>query len=274
MRKTLHVHRLSWFWLVAVTALWAACSNNGNGGKTAATVPQPRMFTYTIVGTFPHDPAAFTQGLVFADGVLYEGTGLRGRSTLRRTDLSTGAVLQSVPLAPELFGEGIAVVDNTIFQLTWRGRVGFVYDKATLGFQRHVTYATEGWGLTYDGTRLVMSDGTSTLYFRDPDTFAILGQVTVQDTEGPVTQLNELEYIRGEVYANVWRTDRIARIDPQTGHVVGWIDLRGLLSPEDRLQPVDVLNGIAYDAEQDRLFVTGKLWPKIFEIRLVPLPAS
>lgn len=274
MGNKTHVQRLCWVWVLGVTLWCVACSNNGNGGDTPTAVPQPRQFTYTIVGTFPHDPAAFTQGLVFADGVLYEGTGLRGRSTVRRVDLLTGAVLQSASIAPELFGEGIAVVGNTIFQLTWRGRVGFVYDKATLRFQRRVTYATEGWGLTYDGTRLIMSDGTSTLYFRNPDTFAIQRQVTVQDADGPVAKLNELEYIGGEVYANVWQTDRIARIDPQTGRVLGWIDLSGLLAPEDRRQPVDVLNGIAYDAEHDRLFVTGKLWPKVFEIQLVPLASS
>lgn len=274
MRSNVNFQWLSWVWILGLTLWCVACSNNGNGDETPTAVPQPRMFTYTIVGTFPHDPAAYTQGLVFTDGVLYEGTGLRGRSTLRRVDLNTGAVLQSASLAPNLFGEGIAVVGNTIVQLTWQDRVGFVYDKATFGFQRQVTYATEGWGLTYDGTHLIMSDGTSTLYFRDPETFAILGQVTVQDADGPVTRLNELEYIRGEVYANVWRTDRIARIDPQTGHVVGWIDLSGLLPPEDRRQPVDVLNGIAYDAERDRLFVTGKLWPQVFEIQIVPLSSS
>ena len=271
MRNTKNFQWLGWLWVLAVTLWCVACSNNSNSGDAPTAVPHPRMFTYTIVGTFPHDPAAFTQGLVFADGVLYEGTGLRGRSTIRRVDLITGTVLQSASLAPELFGEGIAVVGNTIFQLTWQGRVGFVYDKATFALLRQVTYATEGWGLTYDGARLIMSDGTSTLYFRDPDTFAILGQVTVRDADGPVTKLNELEYIRGEVYANVWQTDRIARIDPQTGHVVGWIDLSGLLAAEDQRQPVDVLNGIAYDTERDRLFVTGKWWPKVFEIQLVSL---
>jgi glutamine cyclotransferase len=236
---------------------------------TATLPPAAPVYSYTVVNSYPHDPAAFTQGLVYADGLLYEGTGRRGQSTLRRVELETGTVLEQVALEPEYFGEGIALFGDTIFQLTWQANVGFRYERESFTRLGEFTYPTEGWGLTHDGERLIMSDGTATLYFRDPATFAELGRVAVTDATGPVTRLNELEYIQGEVYANVWQTDRVARIDPATGQVTAWIDLSGLLSPEDRQQPVDVLNGIAYDAANDRLFVTGKLWPKLFEIDLV-----
>jgi glutamine cyclotransferase len=178
-------------------------------------------------------------------------------------------VVQLHALPAHVFGEGITVYRDTIIQLTWQSRVGFVYDTYSFALLQEFTYPTEGWGITHDGSHLIMSDGTATLYFRHPETFAEVGRIVVHDDTGPVTRLNELEYIQGEIYANVWQTERIAKIDPQTGRVTGWIDLRGLLQPEDVLRPVDVLNGIAYDAEHDRLFVTGKLWPKLFEIRLV-----
>ena len=226
------------------------------------------VYTYKIVNTYPHDPNAFTQGLIFEDGVLYEGTGIRGRSSLRQVVLKTGEVLQRRELSDDYFGEGITIFGERIIQLTWQSRVGFVYDKAGFELLRSFTYSTEGWGVTHDGDRLIMSDGTSTLYFRDPETFEEVGRVNVQDSAGAVTRLNELEYVAGEVYANVWKTDRIARIEPRSGRGVGWIDLEGLLNFEDR-QGADVLNGIAYDAEKKRLFVTGKLWPKLFEIELV-----
>lgn len=232
------------------------------------------VYTYRIVNTYPHDRGAFTQGLVFEEGILYEGTGLRGRSTLRRVELDTGDVLKLHPLPLDLFGEGVTVLGDRIFQLTWKAQVGFVYDKDSFELLREFTYPTEGWGITHDGQRLIMSDGTSTLHFLDPETLEEIGQIEVYDRNGPVISLNELEYIGGEVYANVWKTERIARIDPQTGQVTGWINLAGLLSEEDRVQPVNVLNGIAYDAENDRLFVTGKLWPKLFEIELMPEKAS
>ena len=232
--------------------------------------PVPVYYTYKIINTYPHDGHAFTQGLVFEEGILYEGTGLRGRSTLRRVELETGNVLKLVPLPAHLFGEGITIYGDKVFQLTWKAHAGFVYDKDSFELLQEFSYPTEGWGLTHDGERLIMSDGTSTLHFLDPDTLEETGQIQVYDNEGPVTRLNELEYIRGEIYANVWQTDRIARIDPRTGQVTGWIDLAGLLSQEDRSQPVDVLNGIAYDGQLDRLFVTGKLWPKLFEIELMP----
>jgi len=227
-------------------------------------------YTYEVVSVFPHDPNAFTQGLVFDEEVLYEGTGLYGRSSLRRVDLESGAVLAQVILPDILFGEGITIVDDRIYQLTWREQTGLVYDKATFELQQQFTYPTEGWGITFDGTRLIVSDGTARLYFWDPESLTELGSVEVYDETGAVVRLNELEYIQGEVFANIWQTDRIARIDPATGKVVGWIDLSGLLPAADRTAATDVLNGIAYWPESNRLFVTGKLWPKLFEIRLIP----
>jgi glutamine cyclotransferase len=207
--------------------------------------------------------------LVFEEGVLYEGTGLNGRSTLRRVELETGEVLQIHELPAQFFGEGVTVYGNDIIQLTWRSHVGFVYDRDSFELLQEFNYSTQGWGITHDGERLIMSDGTATLYFLDPETFEEIGRVGVYDNDGSVNRLNELEYVQGEIYANVWQTNCIARIDPQTGQVVGWIELKGLLTPEDRGEPVDVLNGIAYDAENARLFVTGKLWPKLFEIELI-----
>jgi len=229
----------------------------------------PTVYTYRIVNTYPHDPEAFTQGLVFEDGFLYESTGLWGRSSLRRVDLESGEVLQVHHLSDTFFGEGITIFGDEIIQLTWRSQTGFVYDKLTFATLRTFSYPSEGWGITHDGQRLIMSDGTSTLYFWDPETLEEIDRVQVRDPDGPVTRLNELAYVKGEIYANVWQTDRIARIDPQTGNVIGWIDLAGLLSP-DSAQHVDVLNGIAYDVEGGRLFVTGKLWPQLFEIKLIP----
>jgi glutamine cyclotransferase len=228
------------------------------------------VYTVRVVNTYPHDRGAFTEGLVIQDGVLYESTGLNGQSTLRRVDLETGAVLQNITLAPAYFGEGVTVLGSKIYQLTWQSHVGFVYDRKSLTFLGGFHYPTEGWGLTHDGQRLIMSDGTATLHFLDAGTLAETGQVQVTDRGQPVMRLNELEYIHGEVWANVWLTDLIARINPETGQVVGWLDLSGLLSPEDLSQPVDVLNGIAYDSDHDRLFVTGKWWPKLFEIELIP----
>jgi glutamine cyclotransferase len=228
------------------------------------------VYTYEIINVFPHDRGAFTQGLVFEEGLLYEGTGLRGASTLRKVELETGLVQQQYDLPEQYFGEGITVYGDKIVQLTWQSNIGFVYDKDEFSLLDTFNYPTEGWGLTYDGERLIMSDGTPTLHFLDPDTFKEIGQVQVHYEHGPVGRLNELEYVDGQVLANVWTTDLIARIEPQTGQVTAWIDLSGLLEPEDRELGVDVLNGIAYDAENDRLLVTGKWWPKLFEIVLVP----
>jgi glutamine cyclotransferase len=227
------------------------------------------VYTYNIVNTYPHDRSAFTQGLVFEDGILYEGTGRFGHSTLRRVELETGAILQSRELADQFFGEGITVYGDRIIQLTWQSNVGFVYDKNSFELLQQFNYSTEGWGIIHDGEHLIMSDGTSILHFLNPQTFEEISQLGVFDNNGPVTRLNELEYVQGEIYANVWQTDRIARISPGTGRVIGWVDLEGLLTAEDRSEPVDVLNGIAYDADTDRLFVTGKLWPKLFEIELI-----
>ena len=239
---------------------------------SAAKLPAARNLTYKIVATYPHDRNAFTQGLVIADGVLYEGTGLNGRSSLRRVDLASGAVLQSVPLDQQYFGEGITTWNDQIIQLTWQSQQGFVYDKATFERLKTFNYPGEGWGLTHDDHSLIMSDGTPAIRFLDPVTLHETRRITVTDQGQPVIRLNELEYVHGEILAHVWQTDRIVRISPDDGRVIGWIDLSGLLSAEDRQQPVDVLNGIAYDARHDRLYVTGKLWPKLFEIELVPQP--
>jgi glutamine cyclotransferase len=222
---------------------------------------------YEVVKVYPHDPQAFTQGLVFSGGVFYEGTGLNGRSGIRKVKLENGEVLQVQALEQRYFGEGIALVGDSIVQLTWQSGVGFVYDKTTFQRTRTFNYRGEGWGLTYDGTRLIMSDGTSTLRFLDPKTLQETGKLQVRDGSRPVEKLNELEVVKDEIFANIWQTDRIARISPKTGIVTGWIDLAGLLDPRDA-RGVDVLNGIAYDPGGDRLFVTGKLWPKLFEIRI------
>jgi glutamine cyclotransferase len=228
-------------------------------------------YTYKIVQTYPHDPYAFTEGLVFEKGFLYESTGLNGSSTLRKVELETGNILQLHKLPAEFFGEGITIYNNRIIQLTYRSNVGFVYDKDSFELLQTFDYPTDGWGFTYDGKRLIMSDGTSTLYFLDPQTFREVGCINVHDKNGPVSGLNELEYVKGQIFANVWPTGRIVIISPQTGKVIGWIDLNGLLGLQDSDRPVKVLNGIAYDAVGDRLFVTGKFWPKLFEIKLVPL---
>lgn len=235
---------------------------------------QPAIYGYQVLNVFPHDPTAFTQGLVYQDGIFYEGTGLRGQSTLRRVDPATGEVLQGVRLPDQYFGEGIAVLGDRLYQLTWQENTGFIYDKASFELLGTWNYAGEGWGLTTDGQRLIMSDGSHELRFLDPVTMQELGRVAVLDGDGlPVTRLNELEWVEGEVWANVWQTDRIARIDPASGRLLGWIDLTGLLPAEDRAaQRVDVLNGIAYDAARDRVFVTGKWWPKLFEIQVTATP--
>jgi glutaminyl-peptide cyclotransferase len=232
--------------------------------KNPMTAPVSRV---EVVRVYPHDREAFTQGLVFSDGVLYEGTGLNGSSGIRKVKLENGEVLQVQALENEHFGEGIALVGDSIVQLTWRSGVGFVYDRTSFQRTRTFTYPGEGWGLTYDGVRLIMSDGSSTLRFIDPKTLKETGRLRVRDGTRAVENLNELEVVKGEIFANIWQTERIARISPKTGLVNGWLDLAGLLDPRDAVG-VDVMNGIAYDAKADRLFVTGKLWPKLFEIRI------
>lgn len=224
---------------------------------------------YRVVNEFPHDPTAFTQGLIYEDGRLLEGTGLYGESTLREVDLETGEVLRSLALSPDLFGEGIALLDGRIYQITWQEQVAIVYDAETFEEIERFSYTTEGWGITDDGERLYMSDGSSRISIRDPETFNEIERIQVRHEGEPVTDLNELEWIDGQIYANVWQTDSIVRIDPATGEVTAWIDLSGLLTPEDREGfDVDVLNGIAWDEEGRRLFVTGKLWPRLYEIEL------
>jgi glutaminyl-peptide cyclotransferase len=222
---------------------------------------------YRIVRAYPHDPDAFTQGLQYVDGVFYEGTGLNGRSSVRKVRIESGEVLQKRDLPQEHFGEGIAVLKSELFELTWQSRVAFVYDKVSFEPKRRLSYAGEGWGLTHDGRSLIMSDGTDELRVLDPSTFVERRRIRVTAAGAPVRRLNELEVVRGEIFANVWMTDYVARIDPSSGRVTAYVDLHGLLSPAERAR-TDVLNGIAYDAEHDRLFVTGKLWPKVFEIKI------
>jgi glutamine cyclotransferase len=226
-------------------------------------------FTYQVVQALPHDRTAFTEGLFYLDGFLYESTGLNGKSEIRKVRLETGQVIQRLPIAAQYFGEGIVAFGSSLYQLTYMHGVAFVYDLATLRYQKQFQYQGEGWALTTDGKRLIMSDGTQFLRLIDPATFKETGRITVTDAGRPVRQLNELEYIRGEIYANIWQTDRIARINPQTGRVNSWVDLSGILSVMET-RGVDVLNGIAYDAQRDRLFVTGKYWPRLFEIKVVP----
>jgi glutamine cyclotransferase len=245
-------------------------TRSGRSGQDGAG-PVP-TYGYEVVRSFPHDPRAFTQGLIFRDGFFYEGTGLNGRSGIRQVKLETGEVLRIKPLAQEYFGEGITDWNGQILQITWQSEVGFVYDLNTFEQKKTWTYKGEGWGLTHDDTRLIMSDGTAQLRFVDPATMKETSRISVRDASGPVDRLNELEYMDGEILANVWQTDRIARISPKDGRVTGWIDLSGLLTPAERgavEAAGGVLNGIAYDAQAKRLFVTGKLWPRVFEIRLV-----
>jgi glutamine cyclotransferase len=224
---------------------------------------------YEIINEYPHDPAAFTQGLVYLDGEFYEGTGLKGESTLRRVEIETGEVQQMTALHDVYFGEGIEIVDDRVYQLTWRNEIGFIYELSTLEQTETFFYNGEGWGLTYNGTHLVMSDGSNWLTFRDPETFRIVRQVEVVDGDQPVKLLNELEWVDGEIWANVYTTDWIARIDPETGTVTGWIDMTGLLPDEISEEDVGPLNGIAWDPDAGRIFVTGKLWPVLFEIELI-----
>ncbi len=238
----------------------------GQTGTLSGSVPRYR---FQVVQVYPHDRQAFTQGLEFRDGFLYEGTGLKGRSTLRKEDLESGKVLQEIELAPQFFGEGITVLDSRITQLTWQSHVGYVYDQSSFRMLKNFSYQGEGWGLTNDGKQIYMSDGTAQIRCLDPETLHELRRFTVRDGGEEINELNELEWVRGEIYANIWGTDRIARISPSDGRVVGWIDLAGLLPEKDRTSETDVLNGIAYDAAADRLFVTGKLWPKLFQIKLI-----
>jgi glutamine cyclotransferase len=228
--------------------------------------------TYRIVHTYPHDPHAFTQGLVYVDGSLYESTGLEGQSSLRMVDLDTGRILQSQPVDSKYFAEGLTAWGSTLVQLTWESHVAFVYDRFSFRVLRTFSYSGEGWGLTQDGKSLILSDGSDTLRFFDPATFREVRRIAVKDHGKPILEINELEFIHGKIYANIWHSDRIAQIDSASGKVLGWIDLKGLLPAGEHTNPEAVLNGIAYDSAHDRLFVTGKLWPKLFEIQVVPEP--
>ncbi len=232
------------------------------------------VYTFRVVHVFPHDAQAFTQGLEYHDGSLFEGTGLNGRSTLRREDLESGHVLQEISLSDRYFGEGITVLRQRIFQITWQSHAGFVYSRSTFRLLKNFSYPGEGWGLANDGHVLYMSDGTDQIRILDPVSLAEQRRITVHDGGHEYNELNELECVRGEIYANVWQTDQILRISPRDGTVTGIVDLHGLLTQQERESGADVLNGIAYDAAKDRLLVTGKLWPKIFEIKLVPQQSS
>ncbi len=235
---------------------------------TAETLQTP-VYSYKVINTYPHSTDSFTQGLVFDQGVLYESTGLNGQSAVKIVDLKSGKTIKSHELPDKYFGEGMTIVGNKIFQLTWRAKKGFVYDKNTLKLLRTFNYSTQGWGITYDGKYLIMSDGSDVLYYLDPKTFNVSGKLEVYDQNGKVSRLNELEYIDGNIYANVWGTEKIAIINPKSGQVKAWIDLSGLLSGEDKKKRIDVLNGIAYNEENQKLYVTGKLWPKLFEIEVI-----
>lgn len=236
--------------------------------RPAVQARPPVQTAFEVVASYPHDPSAFVQGLVWHDGVFYESTGLEGESALRKLEFPSGKVLRVHNLAPELFGEGLARVGNRLVQLTWKSRRGFVYDLATFDLVREFGYEGEGWGLTFDGRHLIMSDGTSVLRFLDPETFEVVRRLQVTSNGTPVHSLNELEYIKGEIWSNVWQSESILRIDPSTGHVTSYLNLRGILTSDLRTGREDVLNGIAYDPASDRIFVTGKLWPRVFEIRL------
>lgn len=254
------------------------------GGATAPTTVQvtstattsrpsePPVYTYEIVNTYPHDPASFTQGLVFDNGFFYESAGLNaahnGHSSLRKVEVTTGKVLKKIDVPEPYFAEGLALFDGKLFQLTWQHYKGFIYDSDTFEKKGEFPYKGEGWGLTHDGKSLIMSDGSHQLRFLDPMTFQEQRRISVMNNLERVDELNELEYVKGEIFANIWQSDRIVRIDPKDGAILGWIDMRDLLKEEDQRADTDVLNGIAYDPAQDRLFVTGKKWPKLFEIRL------
>jgi len=229
----------------------------------------PAADGYRVVHAYPHDAQAFTQGLVYVDGHLYESTGLNGQSTLREDDLETGRVIREVSVPSQYFGEGLTNWGNTLIQLTWKAHIAFVYDRGTFHLLRTFHYPWEGWGLTQDGRHLILSDGSATLHFLNPATFAQVRSINVTYNGKPVDELNELEYIHGEIYANVWMTDKIARISPESGKVLGWINLAGLLPAIEIRSNDAVLNGIAYDAAHNRLFVTGKLWPRLFQIEVV-----
>jgi glutaminyl-peptide cyclotransferase len=228
------------------------------------------VYGYKVVGKYMHSTKSYTEGLFFLNGLFYEGTGRTGHSQLLAVDPATGQPVQHIDLAPEYFGEGIVDWGPNIYEWTWQTHTGFIYDRFSMRLIKQFKYTGEGWGMTRTDKEFITSDGTSTLRFRKPESFAETRHIVVRDAGKPVSQLNELEYIKGEIYANVWHSDKIARISPRDGHVIAWIDLTGLLPASQMVDAESVLNGIAYDAQKDRIFVTGKQWPAIFEIKLVP----
>jgi len=257
--------------LVLALALTSIQCNENPAAKNEPppnpNAPAPR-YGYEIVNIWPHDSNAFTQGLILMDGKLLESTGQEGFSSLRRVELETGKVLKKVDVPEPYFAEGLAALNGKLYQLTWQHKVGFIYDAQTFEKQGQFNYDGEGWGLTTDGTSLILSDGTNRIRFIDPAGFRVTRSIQVLDQNRPVNELNELEYVNGEIYANVWHENRIAAIDPQSGRVKSWIDLTGLLPAGEVRDPEAVLNGIAYDPASSKLYVTGKLWPHLFEIKV------
>ena len=249
--------------IASVVALGLVYFRSSFAGQSEA-----KKVAYEVVNSYPHDSQAFLQGLVWHDGGFYESTGQYGRSTLRRVEFPSGTVVKSKPLPSNIFGEGLALVGNKLYQLTWQEKKAFVYDKDSFELLQEFSYPMEGWGLAYDGKQLILSDGSSDLIYFDPQTFKEVRRLHVTMNGAPVPNLNELEFIAGEIWANIWHKDWIVRIDPASGRVNSYLDLQDLLSPAERRNPEAVLNGIAYDAQTKRLFVSGKLWPKIFELRL------
>lgn len=266
-----------------ILTLAASCNNNSSteeeqkGTITDTAVTLPKMMSYQLVNEYPHDPLAFTEGLQFVDGYLYESTGQYGKSDIRKTELKTGKLLLQKKMDNKYFGEGMSLINGKVYQLTYREKTGFVYDAATLKQLQTFTFPNnEGWGMTTDGTNLIYDDGGNVLYFLDPNTFKEVKKVAVTDQYGPVLNINELEYIKGYIYANQWQTDFILKIDPSTGKVLARADLSDLrqktgiapISAATNQDSPDVLNGIAYDAANNRIYITGKNWPKLFEIKL------
>ncbi len=277
---------LLWFlWLLWLLIILSACGSRPS--LPGAVYPSPvanqpqysaglkqnvLQFSYRVVKAYPHDVKAFTEGLVFAGGNLYESTGEYGQSSLRQVNIETGNIIRQYNLPGQYFGEGITVWQDTIIQLTWQSDTGFIYNKHNFALLGRFTYPMEGWGLTQDGSNLILSDGTPTIYFVDPGSFDIKRRITIHDSQGPVASINELEYINGFIFANIWKSPEIAIISPLTGQIMGWINLQGLLQTQVNIPNPEVLNGIAWDESTGRLFVTGKLWPYLFEIALVSLP--